>query len=101
VRSLVDDQTILRRKATSAMADVICSMSPARFWLRDEGRHYDALFEASCAAHDDNSERKRLSDALAESQAAGEIDRSGRRLESESVSDSRAKSSNVRNECAP
>jgi hypothetical protein len=55
VRSLVDEQTILRRKATSPMADMICSMSPARFWLRDEGRHYDALFEAFCAAHDDTA----------------------------------------------
>jgi hypothetical protein len=41
---LPDDYLILRRKATSAMIDMICQTSPPQAAFRDEGRRQDALF---------------------------------------------------------
>jgi hypothetical protein len=39
-----DDYLILRRKATSAIIDMICQTSPPQAAFRDEGRRQDALF---------------------------------------------------------
>jgi hypothetical protein len=39
-----DEYLILRRKATSAMIDMICQTSPPQAAFRDEGRRQDALF---------------------------------------------------------
>jgi hypothetical protein len=62
--TLDDDR--LRRVATSAMMDMVCMHSPAQAALRDEGRCYDALFEAFLASAD-QIESQRLSEELAES----------------------------------
>ena len=42
--TLQDEYLILRRKATSAMIDMICQTSPPQAAFRDEGRRQDALF---------------------------------------------------------
>jgi hypothetical protein len=42
--TLQDEYLILRRKATSAMIDMICQTSPLHAAFRDEGRRQDALF---------------------------------------------------------
>jgi hypothetical protein len=62
--TLDDDR--LRRMATSVMMDMVCMHSPAQAALRDEGRCYDALFEAFLASND-WTERSRLAEELAES----------------------------------
>jgi arginine deiminase len=64
--TMIDDET-LRRMATSVMMDMVCMHSPAQAALRDEGRCYDALFEAFLLARDDAIESQRLSEELAES----------------------------------
>jgi hypothetical protein len=57
-----DEATILRRRTTSAMGDMVCSMWPAHAHLRDEANHLRSLREAYKAA--DNDERDRLSGAI-------------------------------------
>ena len=42
------DCSILRRKATSAIIDMICQTSPPQAAFRDEGRRQDALFRRLC-----------------------------------------------------
>jgi hypothetical protein len=62
---MLDDDR-LRRIATGVMIDLICMHSPAQFWLRAEGEHYDKVFEAFMAS-DDRTECSRLAEELAES----------------------------------
>jgi hypothetical protein len=61
----LDDER-LRRMATGAMIDMVCMHSPAQFWLRAEGEHYDQVFEAFMASPD-GRESERLAEELAES----------------------------------
>jgi len=59
----IDDER-LRRMATGAMSDMVCMHSPPQFWLRAEGKHYDALLAALL---DNPDAIERLSEELAES----------------------------------
>jgi hypothetical protein len=60
------DHERLCRMATSAMMDMVCMHSPAQFWLRAEGKHYDQVFEAYLASND-RPECSRLAEELAKS----------------------------------
>jgi hypothetical protein len=64
--TMTPDET-LRRKATSAMIELVIMHSPAQAALRDEGRRHDALFEAYMTAIEDGRESEHLSDQLAAS----------------------------------
>lgn len=63
----MDDATTLRRKAASAMIELIMQHWPAYAALRDEQRNYDTLFAALRGA-DDEIECERLFAALEQSQ---------------------------------
>jgi hypothetical protein len=63
---ILDDHETRRRKATSAMGDMVCSMWPAQAHLRDETNRLVELRAVYRRATNED-ERERLSDAVIES----------------------------------
>ena len=63
---ILDDHEIRRRKATSALIDMVCCRWPAQAWLRDEGNLMQEL-RAARNALPEGAERDRLSDEIVKS----------------------------------
>jgi hypothetical protein len=61
---LQDECLILRRKAASAIIDMICQTSPPQAAFRDEGRRRDALFRQLCELRAAGEDTGSVSDEL-------------------------------------
>ncbi len=74
---MMPDHETRRHIVTYALSDMVCSMWAAQFWLRHEGRVYDALFNACLAVRNGDTLGGKLFELLSQSGADGEADRTG------------------------